>query len=305
MSLAPQANPSANKSQGETQAPRKQVSAQSLQAKKRRGEKIVSLTCYDYSTAKILDEAGCVDFLLVGDSLAMTVLGHPNTLSVTVDEMLHHAKAVVRGAQYALVIADMPFMSYQNDHASAIANAARFLQEAGVTAVKIEGASGRILEVIRHLSEIGIPVMAHLGLTPQSIHTLGGYKVQGKSIEAAKKLYEDALAVQEAGAFSLVLEMVPSELAQVISQRLKIPTIGIGAGNGCDGQVLVIDDILGRYGDLSPRFVRRYVESKPLIQQAARQYAKETLSGDFPNNQREAFSFPTDLLPELMLALDS
>lgn len=281
----------------------KKLSTVCLQAKKKRGEKVVSLTCYDYSTAKILDEAGCVDFLLVGDSLAMTVLGHPNTLSVTMDEMIHHAKAVVRGTQRSLVVADMPFMSYQNDPYVAAANAARFIQEAGVGAVKIEGASLRILSLIQHLTEVGIPVMAHLGLTPQSVNTFGGFKVQGKTLDAARKLYDDAIAVQEAGAFSVVLEMIPTELAQLVSQRLTIPTIGIGAGNGCDGQVLVIDDVLGRYSDLSPKFVRRYVESKSVIQDMAKQYAEDVTSGAFPDNATEAFPFPKEDLAELMLAL--
>lgn len=281
----------------------KKLSTLCIQAKKTRGEKLVSLTCYDYSTARILDEAACVDILLVGDSLAMTVLGHPNTLSVTMEEMLHHAKAVVRGTQRSLVVADMPFMSYQNDPYIAAANAARFIQESGVGAVKIEGASPRILSLIRHLTEVGIPVMAHLGLTPQSVNTFGGFKVQGKTLGAAKKLYADAIAVEEAGAFSVVLEMIPTELAQLVSRRLGIPTVGIGAGNGCDGQVLVIDDVLGRYGDLSPKFVRRYVESKSVIQDMAKQYADDVISGAFPDNATEAFAFPKDDLAELLLAL--
>lgn len=270
----------------------------SLRRKKDKGEKIVSLTCYDYSTARILDEAG-VDFLLVGDSLAMTVLGHPNTLAVTVDEMLHHVKAVVRGTHDALVVADMPFMSYQADHTEAIKNAGRFLQQGGAQAVKLEGASDRVVEVVRHLVEIGVPVMGHLGFTPQSVNTLGGFKVQGKTLEDAKRLIGGALRLQEAGVFALVLEMVPVEVASLITRRLRIPTIGIGAGNACDGQILVIDDVLGRYSELTPRFVRRYMASSSLIEDAVSTYAEDIRSGKFPDNESEAFAFPDELLPDL------
>lgn len=273
-------------------------SVASLKRKKEKGEKIVTLTCYDYSTARILDDAG-MDLLLVGDSLAMTVLGHPNTLSVTVDEMLHHVKAVARGARHAMVVADMPFMSYQADHAEAVKNAGRFIQEGGAKAVKVEGASDRVVEVVRHLVEIGIPVVGHLGFTPQSLNTLGGFKVQGKTLEDAKKLIGGALRLQEAGVFALVLEMVPVEVAQLITRRLRIPTIGIGAGNVCDGQILVVDDVLGRYSELSPRFVRRYMASSRLIQEAVSAYAGDIQSGNFPDNAQEAFSFPEELLPEL------
>lgn len=270
----------------------------SLRRKKEKGEKIVSLTCYDYSTARILDQAD-VDLLLVGDSLAMTVLGHPNTLSVTVDEMLHHVKAVVRGTQHAMVLADMPFMSYQADHMEAVRNAGRFIQEGGAQAVKLEGASDRVIEVVRHLVEIGIPVVGHLGFTPQMLNTLGGFKVQGKNLEDVKKIVGGALRLQEAGAFAVVLEMVPVEVASLITHRLKIPTIGIGAGNGCDGQVLVVDDLLGRYSELSPRFVRKYMNSGALIGEAVQRYAADIQTGDFPDNQVEAFSFPQEFLPEL------
>jgi 3-methyl-2-oxobutanoate hydroxymethyltransferase len=270
----------------------------SLKRKKEKSEKIVTLTCYDYSTARILDEAG-VDLLLVGDSLAMTVLGHPNTLGVTVDEMLHHVKAVARGTRYAMVVADMPFMSYQANHTEAIKNAGRFLQEGGAHAVKLEGASDRVVDVVRHLVEIGIPVIGHLGFTPQSLNTLGGFKVQGKTLEDAKRLIGGALRLQEAGVFALVLEMVPVEVASLITRRLRIPTIGIGAGNVCDGQILVVDDLLGRYSELSPRFVRRYMSSSALITEAVTAYAQDIRNGDFPNNESEAFSFPEELLPDL------
>lgn len=272
--------------------------AASLKRKKDNGEKIVSLTCYDYSTARILDDVGA-DFLLVGDSLAMTVLGHPNTLSVTMDEMLHHSKAVTRGAKQTMVIADMPFMSYQADHTESVKNAGRFIQEGHVHAVKLEGASERVVQVIEHLVEIGIPVVGHLGFTPQMLNTLGGFKVQGKSLEAAKRLIGDALRLQEAGVFALVLEMVPVEVASLITRRLKIPTIGIGAGNVCDGQILVVDDVLGRYSELSPRFVRRYMDSKRLIKEAIQAYGDDIRDGSFPDNEAEAFAFPEALLPEL------
>lgn len=281
---------------------KKSVTVQTLRGKKQACEKIVSLTCYDYSTARILDASG-VDLLLVGDSLAMTVLGHANTLSVTVDEMLHHVKAVTRGTEHALVVADMPFMSYQVDEATAIRNAARFVQEGGAQAVKLEGATDLTLRVIRRLTEAGIPVMGHLGFTPQSVNALGGYKVQGKTIEQARQMLTGAQALERAGVFSLVLEMVPVEIARLITTLIDIPTIGIGAGNVCDGQVLVVDDLLGRYGNLSPRFVRQYMDSTSLIREAVQAYAADIRSGEFPNNETEAFAFPQDLLPELHLSI--
>ncbi len=280
----------------------KSVTPQTLLKKKQRGEKISSITCYDYTTAKLLDETG-VDFLLVGDSLAMTVLGHPNTLSITVDEMLHHVKAVKNGTSRAMVVADMPFMSYQVDFQSAVQNAGRFIQEGHAAAVKLEGATELTQQIVRHLTQIGIPVMGHLGFTPQSIHTLGGFKVQGKSIEAARQMLQDALALQACGAFAVVLEMVPLEVASFISTRLAIPTIGIGSGNVCDGQILVVDDVLGRYSDLSPRFVRKYLDSKPLIQNAVEAYCQDIASGDFPDAETEAFHFDETELPMLHLAL--
>ncbi|HEY9688222.1 MAG TPA: 3-methyl-2-oxobutanoate hydroxymethyltransferase [Coleofasciculaceae cyanobacterium] len=278
--------------------------AATLRRRKENGGKIVSLTCYDYSTARILDETG-VDLLLVGDSLAMTVLGHPNTLSVTMEEMLHHTRAVARGAHHAMVLADMPFMSYQASHEEAVRNAGRFIQEGNAQGVKLEGASDRVVNVIRHLVEIGIPVVGHLGFTPQSLNTLGGFKVQGRSLEDAKRLIGGALRLQEAGVFAIVLEMVPVEVASLITRRLRIPTIGIGAGNVCDGQILVIDDLLGRYNDLSPRFVRRYMNSSNLIGDAVRNYAEDIRHGNFPDNEVEAFSFPEALLPELVTVFEN
>lgn len=280
----------------------KVVTPQTLQRLKQRGEKITSLTCYDYTTARLLDQTG-VDFLLVGDSLAMTVLGHPNTLSVTVDEMLHHVKAVVRGTQRAMVLADMPFMSYQVDFASAVKNAGRFIQEGHAAGIKLEGATDLTLAVVSHLTQIGIPVMGHLGFTPQSVNTLGGFRVQGKSVADAQAMLRDAKALEAAGAFSVVLEMVPVEVAQMITQQMSIPTIGIGSGNVCDGQILVIDDVLGRYPDLSPRFVRPYLQSKTLVPEAIETYIQDVLAGTFPNNDTEAFHFEADRVAELHLAL--
>jgi 3-methyl-2-oxobutanoate hydroxymethyltransferase len=280
----------------------KAVTPQSLLKSKRAGEKVVSLTCYDYTTARLLDQTS-VDFLLVGDSLAMTVLGHPNTLSVTVDEMLHHVKAVVRGTQRALVVADMPFMSYQVDLPSAVRNAGRFIQEGQAGAVKLEGATPLTLSIIDHLTHIGIPVMGHLGFTPQSVNTLGGFRVQGKRVADAKTLLEEAKLLESVGAFAVVLEMVPVEVAEIITQQLRIPTIGIGSGSGCDGQILVIDDLLGRYQDLSPRFVRQYLQSARLIPDAVEAYAQDVRHGAFPDNTTEAFRFDTEQLAELHLEL--
>ncbi len=262
-----------------------------LVGKKAKKEKIVTLTAYDFTTAQIIDKAG-VDIILVGDSLAMTVLGHPNTLSVTVDEMLHHCQAVSRGTEKAVVIGDMPFMSYTGDINVAITNAGRFIKEAQCHGVKVEGASKPVLKLIKRLTTMGIPVMGHLGLTPQFINTIGGFKVQGKTLDHAKQLLKDAEKLQEAGVFSLVLEMVPVELSTLISESLEVPTIGIGSGNGCDGQVLVIDDILGRYQAFTPKFVRTYMNSAQLITQAVQQYRQDIETGSFPDNEKEAFGYP-------------
>lgn len=262
-----------------------------IMQKKAKGEKIVCLTAYDYTTAQLVDQSD-VDLILVGDSLAMTMLGHPNTLSVTVDEMLHHTKAVARGTEHAVVVADMPFMSYTEDINTAIKNAGRFIKEGQCQAVKIEGASPQVLELIKRLTAMGIPVQGHLGLTPQFINTLGGFKVQGKTQSHAKQLLEDAKKLEEAGVFSLVLEMVPLELAEIISKALDIPAIGIGAGNGCDGQILVIDDLLGRYQAFNPKFVRTYLNSGELTIKAIKQYAQDIKDGLFPHNKKEAFGYP-------------
>ncbi len=272
----------------------RRITPQHLIQKKRDGEKIVSLTAYDYSTAKLLDQTGVVDFLLVGDSLGMVILGYQDTLSVTMDDMLHHVKAVTRGTQRALVVADMPFMSVHVDFASSVRNVARMIQEGHANAVKLEGASSLTLEIVKHLTEIGIPVMGHLGFTPQSVHTLGGYRVQAKSLEAVKKLYNDAKALEAAGAFAIVLEMVPTEVADLVTRHLKVPTIGIGAGAACDGQILVVDDFMGKYPDLKPKFVRSYGHVGEQLQAAAKQYATDIYSGEFPHPNTESFPFPLE-----------
>ncbi len=236
--------------------PRKKVTTLTLRQKKERGEPIVMLTAYDYPTALAQDQAG-VDVILVGDSLGMVVLGYENTLPVTMEEMLHHCRAVSRGAQSALLVGDMPFMSYQVSAEEALRNAGRFLQQGGMDAVKLEGGRERI-EAVRAIVGAGIPVMGHLGLTPQSVHQLGGFRPQGRTAAAAKHLLDDALLLEEAGCFSLVLESVPARLAELVSQQLSIPTIGIGAGIGCDGQVLVTHDLLGLFDRFTPKFVKKY-----------------------------------------------
>ncbi|RLA77917.1 MAG: 3-methyl-2-oxobutanoate hydroxymethyltransferase [Deltaproteobacteria bacterium] len=243
---------------------------------KSRGEKIAMLTAYDTPIARLLDEAG-VEIILVGDSVGPVIAGYPNTLPVTVEEMIYHTKAVVRGVKRALVVIDMPFMSYQVSVEEARKNAGRMIKESGAEAVKLEGGAN-MKEVIKAITEIDIPVMGHIGLTPQSIHRMGGYKIQRQR----EKLLEDAHAVEEAGAFSVVLECVPEEIAEEITQRLSIPTIGIGAGIHCDGQVLVVHDLLGLLGDFRPKFVKRYVELGPLIVKAAKDFVREVKEGAFP-----------------------
>jgi 3-methyl-2-oxobutanoate hydroxymethyltransferase len=243
------------------------------------------LTAYDYLSARILDEAG-IPILLVGDSLGMVMLGYPTTLPVTLDDMLHHAKAVSRGSRQALLIGDMPFMAYHASVEQAITSAGRFLQEAGMHAVKLE-AGGRVVEITRRLTEIGIPVMGHLGLTPQFVHQMGGFKVQGKSQAQAARIMADARELEEAGAFSVVLEGVPSELATGITQALHIPTIGIGAGPGTDGQVLVFHDMLGLTTGKAPKFVKRYANLAEEIGRAASRFAEEVGTGAFPGPEHE------------------
>ncbi len=259
---------------------RKKVTVRTLRAKKRRGEPITMLTAYDYPSALAVDRAG-TDVILVGDSLGMVVLGYDTTLPVTMEDMLHHCKAVSRGAKYALLVGDMPFMSYQVSVEEAVRNAGRFLQEAGMDAVKLEGGRER-LETIRAIISAGIPVMGHIGLTPQSVHQLGGFRAQGKTADAAKRLIEDALALQDAGVFSIVLESVPGRLAELISQKLEVPTIGIGAGVGCDGQVLVFHDVLGLFDRFTPRFVKQYAHLHDVIAEALAAYNADVLARRFP-----------------------
>lgn len=269
---------------------------QTLQEKKRRGEKISMLTCYDYSTAKLMDEAG-LDMLLVGDSLGNVILGLEDTVSVTMEDMIHHTAAVARGAKQAMVVADMPFLSYQTSVYDAVVNAGRLLKEGRAGAVKLEG--GRVVaEQIRAIVNASIPVVAHLGMTPQSVNTLGGFKVQGKTLEAARALLADAKAVEEAGAFALVMECVPEKLAAWITKKLTIPTIGIGAGAGCDGQVLVYQDMLGMFSDYQPKFVRRFAEIGAEMQQAFRLYQEEIQNGNFPAPEH-AFSIDETILDQL------
>jgi 3-methyl-2-oxobutanoate hydroxymethyltransferase len=262
---------------------RKKVTTLTFRRKKQAGEPITMLTAYDYPTALAIDRSG-LDSILVGDSLGMVVLGYANTLPVTMEDMLHHCKAVARGAQFAMLIGDMPFMSYQTDEKEAVRNAGRFLQEGGMDAVKLEG--GREREgAIRLIVSAGIPVMGHLGLTPQSVNQLGGFRVQGREASSARRILEDALILQEAGCFSLVLESVPARLAQLISQRLEIPTIGIGAGVGCDGQVLVTHDALGLFDRFTPSFVKKYAHIYEEMRRALAEYKHDVESRAFPGEE--------------------
>lgn len=247
---------------------------------KQRGEKITCLTAYDYAFARILDQAG-VEILLVGDSLGCVIQGNPNTLAVTMEEMIYHTRAVVRGRKRALVIGDMPFMSYQISRDQALGNAGRFLQEGGAEAVKLEGGV-TMRETIQAIVEAGIPVMGHIGLTPQSVNQFGGYKVQGREKERREAVLRDALAVEEAGAFAVVLEGMPLDLAQDITSRLTIPTIGIGAGVYCDGQVLVVHDMLGLFEDFTPKFVKRYADVKSALTDAVKDFIGEVKTRRFP-----------------------
>ncbi len=253
-----------------------------------RGDRLVMVTAYDYPQGRTADEAG-VDIVLVGDSLAMVVLGHSDTLAVTMDEMLHHVKAVRRGVERALLVADMPYGSFHTGPDEAVANALRFVKEGGAQAVKIEGARP---EIVAALAGAEVPVMAHLGLTPQSVHKLGGFKVQGRGAEARQEVLAAATALEEAGAFSLVLECVPASLAAEVSERLRIPTIGIGAGAGCDGQVLVYHDLLGLEQRIAPRFVRRYAEHGREAREAIARFAEDVRAGRFPS-AAESFEDPS------------
>lgn len=262
---------------------------------KQKGEKIAMLTAYDYSTAKIVDQVG-VPLILVGDSLGMVVLGYENPIPVTMEVMIHHTRAVVRGTSNALVIGDMPFMTYTISVEDALRNAARFIQDAGCQAVKLEGGV-TVAATVRRIVQCGIPVMGHIGLTPQSVNQLGGWKVQGKTPEAASQLLKDALALEEAGAFAVVLEQVPTPLATLISKKLTIPTIGIGAGNGCDGQVLVIHDVFG-LSDRVPKLAKKYADVAGIMRQAVAQYFSEVKDGSFPT-EKNSFTMDESVLAEL------
>lgn len=264
---------------------------------KNKGKRKISiLTAYDYSTAKLIDKCG-IDALLVGDSLGMVCLGYKDTLSVTVDDMIHHAKAVVRGTEDAMVIVDMPFMSYEISVEDALRNGGRIIKESGADALKLEGGKD-IIPQVEALVKSKIPVMGHLGLTPQSVNIFGGYKVQGKSEEDAKKLIEDAMALEKAGVFSIVLECVPAALAKIVSEKLSIPTIGIGAGKDCDGQVLVWQDLVKIYGDLSPKFVKNYADVGSIMTKAFMEYIDEVEKGIFPE-EKHSFSMNEDVLKKL------
>ena len=267
-----------------------------FQKMKDEGTKISMLTAYDYSTAKLVDEAG-INSILIGDSLGMVMLGYEDTLSVTMEDMIHHTAAVARGAKNALIIADMPFMSYEVSVEEAVANAGRLMKEGRANAVKLEGGV-RVAEQIRAITKAGIPVCAHIGLTPQSVNAFGGFKVQGKTAEAAQKMVDDALAVQEAGAFAVVLECVPAKLAALISEKLTIPTIGIGAGAGCDGQVLVYQDMLALFSDFKPKFVKHFGNIGPQMTAAFKAYDEEVKAGTFPAEEH-TFKIDEDALKKL------
>jgi 3-methyl-2-oxobutanoate hydroxymethyltransferase len=271
------------------------VTINQIREMKQQGKIIPMLTAYDYTTARMVDEMG-VPLILVGDSLGMVVLGYESTIPVTIEEMLHHTKAVVRGTKQALVVGDMPFMTYHTDMAQALTNAGRFIQETGCQAVKLEGGV-TVADKVNRVIECGIPVMGHIGLTPQSINQLGGYKVQGKSVEAAQGLLNDARALEEAGVFCIVLECVPAALSRLITEKVSVPTIGIGCGAGCDGQVQVISDILGLL-DFVPKHAKQYVKLEGMIKEAVGTYVSEIQDGSFPT-EKESFPMDESILKEL------
>ena len=270
--------------------------AQTFREAKVKGEKLAMLTAYDYSTAKLQDEAG-INGILVGDSLGNVVLGYEDTISVTMEDMIHHGAAVARGAKDALVVIDMPFMSYQTSVYDALVNAGRLMKEGRANAVKLEGGV-EVCPQIKAITDAGIPVMAHIGLTPQSINAFGGFKVQGKSEAAAQKLIEDAKAVEEAGAFAVVLECVPAKLAAMVTEKIGIPTLGIGAGAGCDGQILVYQDMLGMFSDFTPKFVKRYAEAGQVMKGAFAEYIKEVREGQYPKEEH-TFAIDDEVLEKL------
>ncbi len=259
---------------------RKKITVSDLMVKKETGKKITMITAYDYPTARMVDQAG-IDIILIGDSLGMVVLGYPSTVSVTMEEMLHHSKAVTRAVQYAFVIGDMPFMSYQTSVEKAIENAGRFIKEGMCDAVKLEGGS-EVVPVVKAIVSAGIPVCAHIGLTPQTATKLGGFKVQGKDAQGARSLINSAKELENAGAFMVVMECIPDVIASRITDDLNIPTIGIGAGRDCDGQVLVYHDTVGLFDRFTPRFVKQYIKLGPMIVNALKDYKKEVEAGIFP-----------------------
>ena len=263
---------------------------------KQKGKIIPMLTAYDYATAKLIDGAG-IPLILVGDSLGMVVLGYESTIPVTMEEMLHHTKAVVRGTEQALIIGDMPFMTYHASVSEALHNAARFIQEGGAQAVKLEGGE-TMAETVRRVVECGIPVMGHIGLTPQSVHQLGGFKVQGKTQEAAIRLVKDACALEEAGVFGIVLEAIPTPLAKLITKKVGVPTIGIGAGPFCDGQVQVVSDLLGLFTDFVPKHAKQYARLSDIIKQAVGDYINEVQAGTFPT-EKQSYTMDESLLAGL------
>jgi 3-methyl-2-oxobutanoate hydroxymethyltransferase len=280
---------------------RKKVTLLDLQAKKDRGEPITMLTAYDYSSGRLVDRSG-IDAILVGDSLGMVMLGYDSTVPVTMDEMVHHCRAVARAAKVAHLVGDMPFMSYQTSVPEAIRNAGRLIKEGGMEATKLEG--GReMAPVIRAIVEAGIPVMGHIGLTPQSVSKLGGYRVQGKTAAAAQRLFEDAVALEEAGCYAVVLEAVPAPVAELLSRRLHIPTIGIGAGAGCDGQVLVYHDVLALFDGFVPKFVKQYAQVGDIICQALTEYRDDVLNGRFPAGEH-TYSMPAEELDLFLHAIN-
>ncbi|MBM4352034.1 MAG: 3-methyl-2-oxobutanoate hydroxymethyltransferase [Deltaproteobacteria bacterium] len=262
---------------------RKKITPVDIQTMKNEGKKITMLTAYDYPMALLEDRAG-IEIILVGDSLGMTVLGYENTIPVTMDEMIHHTKAVTRGAKYALVIGDMPFMSYNTSEQEAIFNAGRFMKEGKADAIKLEGGAS-VKDIVKAIVRAGIPVMGHIGLTPQTISMLGGFKVQGKDAQAAQKIIDDALSLEDAGAFSVLIEAIPAPITKRITERLKVPVIGIGAGVHCDGQVLVVHDMLGLFDRFTPKFAKRYVNLSELMLKAFEAYREEVLKGVFPTDQ--------------------
>lgn len=272
------------------------VTTATIKAKKQKQEKISMLTAYDYSMASMVDEAG-IDMILVGDSLGMVYLGYENTLAVTMDDMIHHTKAVARGTQNAMIVGDMPFLSYHISIKEAVRNAGRFVQEAGAQAVKLEGGQERI-PVVKAILDAQIPVVGHIGLTPQSVNQFGGFKVQGKDLETAQKLIRDAKLLEEAGVFCIVLEGVPTKLAERITAEISIPTIGIGAGHHCDGQVLVINDMLGMFKGHIPKFVKKFANLEPLIMEALRAYKSEVEAGTFPGEEH-GFTINDEILEKL------